>query len=73
MEWELLVPLGDKENLFAEILLDFKLTRKLLEVDFVCNMGSVRYYIRTAYSLPDETKHIQEIRPYRKVDDSFKK
>ena len=50
-----------------------KVTRKQLEVDFVCNMGSVRYYIQSAYSLPDETKHIQEIRPFRRIDDSFKK
>ena len=50
-----------------------KVTRKQLEVDFVCNMGSVRYYIQSAYSLPDETKRIQEIRPFRRIDDSFKK
>ena len=50
-----------------------KVTRKQLEVDFVCNMGSVRYYIQSAYSLPDETKRIQEIRPFRRIGDSFKK
>ena len=43
------------------------------KVDFICNMGSVRYYIQSAYSLPDETKRIQEIRPFRRIDDSFKK
>ena len=50
-----------------------KVTRKKLEVDFVCNMGSVRYYIQSAYSLPDEIKRTQEIRPFRRIDDSFKK
>ena len=50
-----------------------KVTRQQLEVDFVCNLGSSRYYIQSAYSLPDETKRTQEIRPFRKIDDSFKK
>lgn len=50
-----------------------KVTRKQLEVDFVCNLGSSRYYIQSAYSLPDEAKRTQEIRPFRKIDDSFKK
>ncbi len=50
-----------------------KVMRKQLEVDFVCNMGSVRYYIQSAYSIPDEGKLIQETRPFRKIDDSFKK
>lgn len=50
-----------------------KVTRKQLEVDFVCNLGSVRYYIQSAYSIPDEEKLIQETRPFRKIDDSFKK
>lgn len=50
-----------------------KVTRKQLEVDFVCNLGSSRYYIQSAYSLPDEAKQTQEIRPFRKIDDSFKK
>ena len=50
-----------------------KVIRKQLEVDFVCNLGSSRYYIQSAYSLPDETKRTQKIRPFRKIDDSFKK
>ena len=52
---------------------DGKVKRKQLEVDFVCNLGSSRYYIQSAYSLPDEAKRTQEIRPFRKIDDSFKK
>lgn len=52
---------------------DGKVTRKQLEVDFICNMGSSRYYIQSAYSIPDEEKMLQETRPFRKIDDSFKK
>ena len=52
---------------------DGKVYRKQLEVDFVCNLGSSRYYIQSAYSLPDEEKRTQEIRPFRKIDDFFKK
>ena len=47
--------------------------RKQLEVDFVCNMGSERYYIQSAYTMPDDEKREKEIRPFRKIDDSFKK
>ncbi|MDO4179148.1 MAG: ATP-binding protein [Phascolarctobacterium sp.] len=50
-----------------------KIKRKQLEIDFVCNFGYRRYYIQSAYSLPDEYKRMQEIRPFRKIDDSFKK
>ncbi len=50
-----------------------KMVRKQLEVDFVCNMGSSRYYIQSAWSIPDEDKRIQETRPLQKIDDSFKK
>ena len=53
--------------------LNGKVIRKQLEVDFVCNAGSKRYYIQSAYSMPDEKKQEQEIRPFRKIDDSFKK
>ncbi len=57
----------------AERNQDGKVIRKQLEVDFVCNLGSSRYYIQSAYSLPDEAKRAQETRPFRKIDDSFKK
>lgn len=61
-----IVPIAEKDK-------NGKVTRKQLEVDFVCNLGSLRYYIQSAYALPDEEKKIQEIRPFRKIDDSFKK
>lgn len=60
------VPIAEKDA-------EGKVIRKQLEVDFVCNMGSLRYYIQSAFSLPDEAKRTQEIRPFRKIDDSFKK
>lgn len=47
--------------------------RKQLEVDFVCNQGSQRYYIQSAFSLPDSEKINQEMRPFKKIEDSFKK
>ncbi|MCF0248091.1 MAG: ATP-binding protein, partial [Synergistes sp.] len=50
-----------------------RVIRSQLEVDFVCNLGSSRIYIQSAYSLPDEDKRAREIRPFRKIDDSFKK
>ena len=50
-----------------------KVIRKQLEVDFVCNLGSSRYYIQSAYSLPEEIKRAQEIRPFTRINDSFKK
>ena len=50
-----------------------KVVRKQLEVDFVCNLGPSRCYIQSAYSMPDEAKHTQETRPFRKIVDSFRK
>ena len=47
--------------------------RKQLEVDFVANKGSRRYYIQSAFMLLDEEKQQQEERPLLRVDDSFKK
>ena len=60
------VPIAEKDK-------DGKVTRKQLEVDFVCNLASAKSYIQSAYSLPDEEKRNQEIRPFRKIEDSFKK
>ncbi len=48
-------------------------SRKQLEVDFVANKGSKRYYIQSAYLIPDEEKREQEIRSLLKIGDSFKK
>ncbi len=47
--------------------------RSQLEIDFVCNLGSKKYYIQSAYRMPDEEKIRQEEASLRRVDDSFKK
>ncbi len=53
--------------------LNGKTERLSLEIDFVCNKGNKRYYIQSAYAIPDTEKRIQEIRGFLKIDDSFKK
>lgn len=52
---------------------DGKFVRKQLEVDFVCNKGSKRYYIQSAFSIPDREKMEQESNSLLRIDDSFKK
>lgn len=48
-------------------------TATRLEVDFICNKGSQRYYIQSAFSIPDKEKMEQETASLDKIDDSFKK
>jgi predicted AAA+ superfamily ATPase len=50
-----------------------KKIRKRLEVDFVCNKGSKRFYIQSAYALPDKEKMEQEQRSLINTGDGFKK
>lgn len=50
-----------------------KQNRVQLEIDFVCNLGSRKYYIQSAYRMPTEAKIKQEEASLRRVDDSFKK
>lgn len=47
--------------------------RKQLEVDFVCNKGSKRYYVQSAFAIPDSEKMAQESNSLLHIDDSFKK
>ena len=47
--------------------------RKQLEVDFVCNQGSQRYYIQSALRLPSEEKREQKVRSLKSINDSFRK
>lgn len=47
--------------------------RQYYEVDFVCNQGSKRYYIQSAYRMIEEEKVKQEEASLRRIDDSFKK
>jgi len=47
--------------------------RSQLEIDFVCNKGSKRYYIQSAYAMPDQAKMEQEQRSLMLTGDGFKK
>lgn len=47
--------------------------RKQLEVDFVCNQGSKRFYIQSALRLSTAEKREQELRSLKNIDDSFLK
>lgn len=60
------VPVVTKEE-------DGKQQRSNLEVDFICNLGSKRYYIQSAYRMESDEKIKQERASLLKVDDSFKK
>ena len=46
---------------------------KQLEIDFIANKGNNKFYIQSAYSMPDSEKREQEERPLLKINDSFKK
>lgn len=50
-----------------------KEVRKQFEIDFVATLGSRKFYIQSAYSIPNEEKYNQEIKSFDKVKDSFKK
>ncbi|MGO5090752.1 ATP-binding protein [Segatella copri] len=50
-----------------------KLFRKQLEVDFVVNQGSQRYYIQSAFAMPTLEKEAQESASLLRIKDSFKK
>ena len=52
---------------------DGKKVRKQLEVDFVINRGSERYYIQSAMTIADTDKKVQEIASLLRIPDSFKK
>lgn len=47
--------------------------RRQLEIDFVCNLASKRYYIQSAYALPDAAKLEQEKRSLTLTGDFFKR
>ena len=52
---------------------DGRQIRKQYEIDFVCNLGSKRYYLQSAWRMESEAKVRQEEKSLRVVDDSFKK
>lgn len=47
--------------------------RKYYEVDFIAYLGSKKYYIQSAYDIPNEEKWDQETKSFNKINDSFKK
>lgn len=49
------------------------ISKKRLEIDFIATLGSKKYYIQSAYDLYDYEKFLKEIRPFKAIDDSFKK
>lgn len=52
---------------------EVKRVHKQLEVDFVVNQGSQRYYIQVAYDMISEEKQTQKFNLFRNIPDSFKK
>lgn len=50
-----------------------KTTRKKFNIDFICNLGSKKYYIQSALNIDEEYKKEQELKPLLKVNDFFKK
>ena len=50
-----------------------KSVRQVLEVDFVCNKGYERYYIQSAYAIPDAAKDQQEQQSLLHIKDGFQK
>ena len=59
-----------KYSLFIYIL---KEIRTQLEIDFIATLGSKKYYIQSAYAIPDQAKYEQETASFDKTMDSFKK
>lgn len=57
----------------VSIAQDGKQHRANLEVDFICNLGSRRYYIQSAYRMESDDKIRQERASLLNIDDSFKK
>ena len=47
--------------------------QKQLEVDFVCNKGAKRYYVQSAFAVPDQAKMQQESNSLLRIEDTFKK
>ena len=52
---------------------DGKSQRNFLEIDFVANKGSRRFYIQSALNIDSEEKRLQEINSLRRINDSFQK
>lgn len=57
----------------AREMIDGKQVYKQYEVDFIATDGFRKYYIQSAYYIPDDDKMNQELKSLRKIDDSFQK
>ncbi len=58
---------------YTKITEENRRTTDRCEVDFVCNLGGRRYYIQSAFAIPDAEKMRQETASLDRIDDSFKK
>ena len=65
------VDVGCVEDVFTNE--EGKRKQKQLEIDFVCNLGSKRIYIQSAFAVPTAEKVMQEQRSLLRVNDSFRK
>ena len=61
-----IVPISERDK-------NGKSIRKQLEIDFICNKGSKKYYVQSAFAMPDEAKEQQEQRPLLLTGDGFRK
>lgn len=52
---------------------DGRVIRNQREIDFIATLGSKKYYIQSAFAIPDQKKYEQETTPFDKTMDSFKK
>lgn len=57
----------------SRVMRDGKSQYNQYEVDFVATDGTDRYYIQSAYRLPDEEKREQELKSFKKINDSWRK
>lgn len=58
---------------YSKSIAGVKRTTISSEVDFVCNLGNKRYYIQSAFAIPDAEKMAQETASLDHIGDSFKK
>ena len=57
----------------SRVMREGKSTYQQLEIDFIAMNGLDKYYIQSAYALPTDEKHEQELASLKKIDDSFRK
>lgn len=57
----------------SRVMVDGRQEYRQMEIDFVVNMADSRWYIQSAFGIPDREKMEQESRPFRKVPDSFRR